>query len=131
MTRLTPPTGCRPAFIGLVYPVVSLRTSDPGGRAVDALTGENPAPEVIAGRSPLLRISATTPPSFLVHAYDDPVVPPENIVPWAAACRAAGVPVDLHLFAQGGHGFGLHLDEALPGSQWPNLFALWMRRHGG
>jgi hypothetical protein len=34
------------------------------------------------------------------------------------------------LFATGGHGFGLHLPKDNPGSLWPDLFALWMRRHG-
>jgi hypothetical protein len=33
--------------------------------------------------------------------------------------------------AQGGHGFGLHLSRDNPGSRWPDLFALWMKQHGG
>ena len=48
-----------------------------------------------------------------------------------SACRLAKVPVEAHLFSEGGHGFGLHLPKELPGSRWPDLFALWMRKHGG
>ena len=50
---------------------------------------------------------------------------------WIAASRAAKVSVEAHLLAEGGHGFGLHLPLDNPGSRWPNLFALWLRRHGG
>ena len=50
---------------------------------------------------------------------------------WIAACRDAKVSVEAHLFAEGGHGFGFHLPGSNPGSRWPDLFALWMRKHGG
>ena len=39
--------------------------------------------------------------------------------------------MEAHFFAEGGHGFGLHLPKEMPGSRWPDLFALWMRKHGG
>jgi hypothetical protein len=41
------------------------------------------------------------------------------------------VPVEAHLFADAGHGFGLHLPPGVPGARWPDLFAQWMRKHGG
>jgi hypothetical protein len=66
----------------------------------------------------------------VVHAFDDPLVPIENSFRWIAACRRSKVSVEAHLFAQGGHGFGLHLPRDNPGSHWPDLFALWMRRLG-
>ena len=50
---------------------------------------------------------------------------------WIDACGAPGAPVEAHLFAKGGHGFGLHLPTDNPGSRWPDLFALWMRQAGG
>jgi len=116
----------RPAFAGLVYPVTDARI----GGAPRMLTGggAEPEPAVVLRRSPVTRVSAETPPSFLVHALDDPVVPLEHSLGWIAACRAARVPVEAHLFQQGGHGFGLHLPPDLPGSRWPELFGLWMRR---
>lgn len=121
----------RPAFAGLVYPVTSLRPLVSRGNSMRALLGEDPAQALVDARSPVLRVTRETPPSFLVHAADDPLVPLDHSLDWIAACRAAGVPVESHIFTEGGHGFGLHLAEHLPGSRWPELFALWMRRHGG
>ena len=121
----------RPAYAGLVYPVTTLRPRGPASRSMDGLLGPNPPAARIDARSPVLRITAQTPPAFLVHAVDDPVVPLENTLDWLAACRAARIACDAHIFAEGGHGFGLHLARDLPGSRWPELFGLWMRKHGG
>ena len=121
----------RPAFAGLVYPVVSLRPRGAHRGSMEALLGASPSAALVDARSPLLRVGAETPPSFLVHAVDDNVVPVENSLDWLAACRTAKVPAEAHVFAEGGHGFGLHLASHLPGSRWPELFAAWMRRHGG
>jgi len=68
--------------------------------------------------------------SFEQQALDDGLVLPPNELEWIAACREAKASVEAHLFAQGGHGFGLHLPKDNPGSRWPDLFALWMRQHG-
>jgi acetyl esterase/lipase len=113
----------RPAFAGLIYPVIHI-----AGGSGRNLLGHNPAPAMVAGRSPLLKLGAATPPTFLVHAFDDGLVPIENSLDWIVAARAKQLPVDAHLFASGGHGFGLHLPEAAPGSKWPELFNLWMRK---
>ena len=121
----------RPAYAGLVYPVVSMIAGEGGGRSMDALTGLDPAGGLLAARSPLRRVGKDTPPSFLVHAVDDGTVPVENSNAWLAACRAAGVKCEAHIFDEGGHGFGFHLPPELPGSRWPDLFALWLRRNGG
>jgi hypothetical protein len=42
-----------------------------------------------------------------------------------------GIHAETHVFSEGGHGFGLHLPRDNPGSHWPDLFALWMRKNGG
>ena len=121
----------RPAFAGLVYPVTTLRSRGPNSRSASNMLGPNLDPAIVDARSPVLRVTKETPPCFLVHSLDDPVVPLENSTEWIAACRAAKVPVEAHLFAEGGHGYGLHLKEDMPGSRWPELFALWMKRNGG
>lgn len=121
----------RPAFLGLVYPVTSLLPNQqykPGPWL--GLTGPTSQAELEA-RSPILHVTRDTPPSFLVQAADDPSVNPINSFNWAGELLKNGVAAELHLFAQGGHGFGLHLPPANPGSLWPELFALWMRQHGG
>lgn len=120
----------RPAFAGLVYPVTTLGAETHGGSR-DNLLGPNAPADLIAARSPVLHVSAATPPSFIVAAFDDGTVPIDNSIDWIAACRRAKVSVEAHLLAEGGHGFGLHLPRDNPGSLWPDLFALWMRKHGG
>ena len=120
----------RPAFAGLIYPVTTLGAETHGGSR-DNLLGPNAGAELIASRSPVLHVSGATPPSFVVAAFDDGTVPIDNSFEWIAACRKAKAPVEAHLFAEGGHGFGFHLPSDNPGSRWPDLFALWMRKHGG
>jgi len=120
----------RPAFAGLIYPVATLE-SFTHSDSRDNLLGANAPAQLIAARSPERHITSATPPSFVVAAFDDDTVPIQNSFAWIDACRGAKVSVEAHLFAQGGHGFGLHLPKDLPGSRWPDLFALWMRGHGG
>lgn len=120
----------KPAFTGLIYPVATFQ-SFTHGDSRDHLLGANAPPALLAARSPERHVNAATPPSFVVHAFDDGLVPVDNSLAWIAAAKAAKAPVEAHLLAEGGHGFGLHLPPSNPGSRWPDLFALWMRRHGG
>jgi acetyl esterase/lipase len=120
----------RPAFAGLIYPVTTLGVSTHGGSR-DSLLGPNAPATLVAQRSPVLHVNSATPPSFVAAAFDDGTVPIANSLEWIDACRRANLSVEAHLFAQGGHGFGFHLPRNNPGSRWPDLFALWMRQHGG
>ena len=121
----------RPTFLALVYPVVTL--SDPALH-YDATRmfypSPPPQPEIDA-RSPVLHVSKSTPPTFLVHGASDFTVPIWHSFRWANACWNAGVPAELHVFSETGHGFGLHIPRDMSGSRWPDLFALWIRKHGG
>jgi acetyl esterase/lipase len=117
----------RPAFMGLVYPVTTLVNF----RLDEALFGPTADPAAVRARSPVLRVNAKTPPCFLVHAIDDPLVPLDHTTAMIEACRKAKVPVEAHIFSEGGHGFGLTLADDMPGSTWPDAFARWMPRHGG
>lgn len=120
-----------PAFAGLIYPVTTLAVGLTHGGSRDSLLGPNPSPQQIAARSPLQHVGASTPPCFLLHAFDDDTVPVGNSLAWISACEKAKVSVEAHLLAQGGHGFGLHLPPSNSGSLWPDLFAIWVREHGG
>lgn len=120
----------RPAFVGLIYAVATLDPDVTHADTRDNLLGKGAPTEVVEARSPERHLAAGAPPSFVVHAFDDPLVPIENSVRWIAACKQAKVSVEAHLLAEGGHGFGLHLPRGNPGSSWPDLFSLWMRRHG-
>ena len=72
------------------------------------------------------KVHAKTPPAFLVHAADDRV-DPNYSVRYFQALEAAGIPAELHIYAEGGHGFGL-LERGLPVSAWSQRLKDWMRR---
>jgi len=78
---------------------------------------------------PGLEVADETPPMFLVHAIDDRV-PYRNSTRIVDALHAREIPVELHLFDSGGHGFGLRPVENQPCTRWPELCRAWMRRHG-
>jgi acetyl esterase/lipase len=121
----------RPAFLGLIYPVVTLTDDTMHYDATNMLYAARPPQAEADARSPVLHVTKATPPSFLVHAEDDPTVPVWNSFRWAGVLMGEGVPAELHVFSEGGHGFGLHIPKNQSGSRWPDLFALWMRQHGG
>jgi acetyl esterase/lipase len=68
--------------------------------------------------------TAQTPPSFIVQAEDDPVHV-ENGTAYFLALKQAKVPVELHIYAKGGHGYGLRRTE-LPVTTWPQSVETWM-----
>jgi acetyl esterase/lipase len=118
----------RPDFAILAYPVI-----EPLGSAsktsFDNLLGEHPDSKILAEVLNDQHVSASTPPAFLVHASDDPIVDPENSVLFYTALRKAGVPAELHIYEHGGHGFGLApYDPVL--SSWSARLADWLRVHG-
>jgi len=98
------------------------------------LLGKNPAPALREQMSLETRVTARTPPVFLWHTSDDPVVPVENSLLFAAALRARKVPFALHVFPHGPHGMGLAQGgrgAAAPEvRQWTALAAVWLRAIG-
>jgi acetyl esterase/lipase len=97
---------CRPDFAVLVYP------------AYLTMAGQDSAPNAD------LPVNAQTPPTFLVQTEDDPVV--ESSVVYFMALKHAKIPAEMHIYAEGGHGYGLRRTE-LPVTQWPKLVQEWMR----
>lgn len=100
---------CRPDFTVLVYPAY-LVTNDR------------------AHLVPQIRVSRDTPRMFLVHAANDPV-PADNSVLLYRALRKAGVSAELHVYATGGHGFGLRSSDQ-PCCHWPDRCTDWLRSQG-
>lgn len=78
--------------------------------------------------SPDIPVTASTPPTLLVQAEDDPVHV-ENAIEYFMALKKAGVPAELHTYAQGGHGYGLR-QTSLPVTDWPQLAARWLKTIG-
>jgi acetyl esterase/lipase len=100
---------CRPDFAMLIYPGY-FRAGEFGIRPEVAVT------------------TGKTPPTFLVMAQDDPVHV-ENALCYYLALKHANVPVEMHLYPSGGHGFGLRRTDAMVTS-WPDRAAEWMKASG-
>lgn len=75
--------------------------------------------------NPTIRFTKKTPPTFLLQAEDDPVDNINNSLLYYIGLKDAGVPVEMHLYAQGGHGFGLRRTDA-PITEWPKLAEQWL-----
>jgi acetyl esterase/lipase len=73
-------------------------------------------------------VTKETPPTFLVQAEDDPVHV-ENAIEYFMALKKAGVAAELHVYTQGGHGYGLRPTE-LPITHWPELAGTWLKTLG-
>ena len=118
----------RPDFMILEYPVI-----DPLGSAAEwsfkQLLGEHPSEELVRSVSTDLQVTKDTPPTFLQLSTDDDIVSAENGVRFYTALLKAGVPVEMHIYQSGGHGYGLApLDADLSG--WTQRLAEWLRMRG-
>lgn len=78
--------------------------------------------------APELKITAETPPTFLVMAQDDPVRV-ENVLGYAMGLKQANVPFELHVYPTGGHGYGLRR-TANPVTSWPDRVGEWLKARG-
>ncbi len=79
--------------------------------------------------NPTIPVTKNTPPTFIVQAEDDPVDEVENSLAYFAALRKAGVPTEMHIYAQGKHGFGLRRTN-LPITKWTDLAETWLKTIG-
>lgn len=120
----------RPFCAAPIYPVVSMDPAIAHTGSRELLLGANPSSMIEAAHSPDRNIPADAPPHFLLHAEDDDAVPVENTIRLRAALRAKGVPVETHLFAHGGHGFGLRKTIGKPVEAWADLWRAWAQGIG-
>jgi acetyl esterase/lipase len=117
----------RPFAAALIYPVVTMAVPGTHPMSRELLLGPNPAPSRVARRSAELHVGAQTPPMLLVHAIDDTAVPVSNSMNLLSAMRAAGRPVEAHLFQEGGHAFASGYPDS-PTSSWIAVFDAWLAR---
>jgi acetyl esterase/lipase len=120
---------CRPDFMVLVYPVITLEPPFAHMGSRDNLLGKDAGEELVKSFCNHLRVTKDTPPTFLVHANDDKAVPPENSILFYEALRKAEVPAEMHIFLKGGHGFGMRKGVG-PAEGWINLCEGWLRESG-
>lgn len=79
---------------------------------------------------PEVKIDATTPPTFIAQAYDDPGSLAEGSTLAFLALRKAKVPAELHIYSTGGHGFGLRPNATQAPGDWPGRLELWLQTRG-
>ncbi len=111
---------CRPDFAIALYPGHLWAHED------DDHAGRN---ETDLSLRPDIAVHADSPPTFLLHAEDDAVDAVEQSLAYYAALKKAGVPAEMHLYAQGGHAFGLRPTK-FPVSRWPALIKRWLETIG-
>ncbi len=120
----------RPDLVAPIYPAIMIDrlwgALPPGeslfGKAMDAASA--------ARHSPHLNVRDTAPPHFLVHAEDDPLVGPEHSLALRAALKARRIATETHLYANGGHGFGIRHARGLPLADWPERLLAFGRSTG-
>ena len=109
---------CRPDFAIALYPghLAPWYADDPKAwTSTDRL-----------GFNPNITVTSKTPPTFLLQAQNDPVDDVRNSMAYSLALRNARVPVELHLYAEGGHAFGLRRTASRI-TEWPRLVETWLR----
>lgn len=117
----------RPDFSLLIYPVISMQNEITHKGSQINLLGNNPSQQLIDSFSNEQKVTAQTPPTFLVHATDDTAVIPENSINYYLALKKNGVNCELHLYENGGHGFGLGVEKT--SKYWTKDCEEWLKSH--
>jgi len=120
----------KPHSAAPIYPVISMTPPVAHGGSREKLLGANPSAALEAAHSPDRNVPVDAPPHFIVHAEDDGAVPVENALLLRQALKERNIPVETHLFQNGGHGFGLRLAIGKPVAAWPELWLAWARAVG-
>lgn len=116
----------RPYFSILIYPVITMDTSYTHMGSRIKLLGRNPAKNNLDLFSIEKNIKQGAPPTFILHANDDTGVPVENSLMLHKALYNSGIPVDMHLFSSGGHGFNYGISK----NRWLPLCIEWLTDKG-
>lgn len=120
----------RPDFAVLGYPVVSMADGVTHEESRTNLIGKTLTPDLIAAYSADQQVKKTSPQTFIFAADDDPAVPPDNSIRLYSALHRAGVSAELHIYKEGGHGFGIERAAGLPAAKWPLQCEAWLKRIG-
>jgi acetyl esterase/lipase len=118
----------KPNFMILISPVIDMGTYAHKGSRKNLL-GTDPDQKTVEKYAPQLHVNATTPPAFIVHAFNDKSVNPQNSLLFYEALLKHNINSSLHIFPQGGHAIALSNN---PGSTryWPDLCEAWLMETG-
>ena len=115
----------KPNFAVLVYPVITMNINSKTW-TFSNLFGENPSPDIINKYSNDLNVNSQTPPTILIHSNNDKGTPPENSLSYYSALRKNNIPAALHIWEDGGHGYGLGKGRGSIES-WPKIVKEWLK----
>jgi len=116
----------RPDFMILAYPVITMNKKLTHTGSRENLIGKDPNEKLVKFYSSELHVEKNTPPTFMVVATDDDVVPVENSYMFYKALQAKNVPAEIHTFPKGGHGFGMR-KRGLEVDNWPDFLKKWLQ----
>lgn len=116
----------RPAFMILIYPVVTMKIPITHEGSRNNLLGREPGDELVKYYSNETQVKPDSPATFIVHATDDKAVPVENSLMLYKALKDKNIPVEMHIYNYGGHGFGLAQDKGYL-STWPDRLYDWLK----
>jgi acetyl esterase/lipase len=120
---------CRPDFAVVIYPghlSIAAAEWDAEQGAKKYVLDIPPTADRNLGLNPAISVTHSTPPTFLLQAEDDHVDNVNDSLAYYIALKNAGVPVEMHLYARGGHAFGLRRTK-FPITEWPQLVETWLR----
>ncbi|WP_342645329.1 alpha/beta hydrolase [Mucilaginibacter sp. CSA2-8R] len=115
-------TSLRPDFLVVVYPVISMQDSLTHADSRRNLLGNNPTNELKKLYSNDLQVDAETPPTYITHAADDKLVDVDNSIMFFESLRRHKVPVEMHIYPKGGHGFIFGMPD------WTTPLFTWMQK---
>jgi acetyl esterase/lipase len=119
---------CRPNFGVAIYPGhLSLSAAEWDARqgTKKFVVHHSPTADKNLALNPEIPVTSQTPPTFLLQNEDDHEDNVNDSLAYYIALKNAGVPVEMHLYAQGGHAFGLRRTK-LPVTAWPQLVETWL-----
>jgi endo-1,4-beta-xylanase len=134
--------GVNPAAVGVLgfsagreLAALACMKFDAGNEAAtDAVERQGSRPDfqalIYPGRSRRIEPATNSPPVFLACAFNDRPDISEGLAELYLRFKKAGVPAELHIYADGGHGFGLRTKNAKPVGSWPERFSDWLRDRG-
>lgn len=117
---------CRPDFLILAYPVITLEPPYAHMGSRNNLLGKDADPKLVESLCNQNRVTSQTPPTFLFHTDADSGVVPENSVLFYLALKKHKIPAEMHIYEKGKHGIGLGPNEKESGT-WPDRLIGWLK----
>lgn len=117
----------KPDFQILMYPVVSVDDRLTHLPCRERMFGNSYSPDKIEQYSPIEHVTSGTPVAFIVAAADDAVVSPLNSILYAARLQKTEIPISLHIYPTGGHGFGYN-DSFVYKQEWLQELGEWLAK---